>query len=51
MYDLLLQYALMNDIEEIAFLDDKEDTKMLAAILVAGVKLAQCPAVNLKTLV
>jgi len=41
MDDLVLQYALVNDTEVIAFLDDKEDTKILAAMLVAGVELAQ----------
>ncbi|KAG2346649.1 hypothetical protein BDR05DRAFT_974303 [Suillus weaverae] len=41
MDDLLLQYTLMNDTEETAFLDDEEDVKMLAATLVVGVELAR----------
>jgi hypothetical protein len=33
--DLLLQYALVNDAEEMAFLNDEEDARMLVATLVA----------------
>jgi hypothetical protein len=40
MEDVLLQYALVNNAEEMALLDDKEDTTMLAATLVAGAELA-----------
>ncbi|KAG2067553.1 hypothetical protein BDR04DRAFT_1212289 [Suillus decipiens] len=39
--DLLLQYALVNDMEEMALLKDKEDARKLAATLLAGVELAQ----------
>ena len=41
MDDLLLQYTLLNNGEEMDFLDDEEDTRMLAAMLVAGVELAR----------
>jgi len=41
MDDLSLQYTLVNNTEEMAFLDDEEDARMLAATLVAGVELAR----------
>jgi hypothetical protein len=41
MEDVLLQYALVNNAEEMALLGDKEDTTTLAAMLVAGAELAQ----------
>jgi len=41
MEDVLLQYALVNDTEEMALLGDKEDITMLAATLVAGAELAR----------
>jgi hypothetical protein len=46
MEDVLLQYALVNNAEEMALLDDKEDTTMLAATLVAGAELARLDRVN-----
>jgi hypothetical protein len=41
MEDVLLQYALVNDAEEMALLGDEEDATMLAAMLVTGAELAQ----------
>lgn len=47
MDDLLLQYHnLVNDGEETGFLDDEEDTRMLAATLVAGIELARLDRVE-----
>jgi hypothetical protein len=43
---VLLQYALVNDTEEMALLDDKEDTTMLAATLVASAEFARLDCVN-----
>jgi hypothetical protein len=40
MEDVLLQYALVNNAEEMALLGDEEDATMLAATLVAGAELA-----------
>ncbi|KAG2066894.1 hypothetical protein BDR04DRAFT_1233675 [Suillus decipiens] len=41
MEDILLQYALVNDAEEMALLDDEEDATMLAATLVGGAEFAR----------
>jgi hypothetical protein len=41
MEDVLLQYALVNDAEEMALLGDKEDATMLAAMLVTSAELAR----------
>ncbi|KAG1894356.1 uncharacterized protein F5891DRAFT_1195338 [Suillus fuscotomentosus] len=47
MDDLLLQYHnLVNDGEEMGFLDDEEDARMLAATLVAGIELARLDRVE-----
>jgi hypothetical protein len=47
MDDLLLQYHnLVNDGEETGFLDDEEDTRMLAATLIAGIELARLDRVK-----
>jgi hypothetical protein len=40
MEDILLQYALVNNAEEMALLDDEEDATMLAATLVGGAEFA-----------
>ena len=39
--DLLLQYTLLNNGEEMGFLDDEEDMRMLAATPVTGVELTR----------
>jgi len=41
MDDLQLQYALVNNEEEMDVLNDEEDTRMVAATLVAGIELAR----------
>ncbi|KAJ8579917.1 hypothetical protein M405DRAFT_869856 [Rhizopogon salebrosus TDB-379] len=41
MDDLLLQYALVNDDEEMDVLDDEDNTRMVAATLVTGVELSR----------
>ncbi|KAG2034404.1 hypothetical protein BDR03DRAFT_984391 [Suillus americanus] len=48
MEDVLLQYALVNDAEEMALLDDEEDTTMPAATLVAGAELAQLDRIKMR---
>ncbi|KAG2071761.1 hypothetical protein BDR04DRAFT_1127952 [Suillus decipiens] len=44
--DLLLRYALVNDMEEMALLKDKEDARKLAAMLLAGIELAQLDCIE-----
>ncbi|KAG2048889.1 hypothetical protein BDR06DRAFT_984583 [Suillus hirtellus] len=47
MDDLLLQYHnLVNDGEEMGFLDNEEDVRMLAATLIAGIELARLDCVE-----
>jgi hypothetical protein len=41
MDDLLLQYALVNDDEEMDVLDDEDNTRMVAATLITGVELSR----------
>jgi hypothetical protein len=48
MEDVLLQYALVNNAEEMVLLSDEEDATMLAAMLVAGAELAQLDCIKMQ---